>query len=283
MSTLSIINLIVNIINIIFIGILLYIGIQIFKHMPKDPDGSDGEYSKLSSNIQKSLNHSIPYSKLDKEPKTFIQQQFPKEHETQLHHLVGDEEKTNGLKEAKKQSIQNHDYSCIPAVNSDHLKNDKSVKSENCISKNLPANEAYDACISSSDANNSCNLIHSDKTLAYQKELCGDNYYCAVNNANSCNYEICDLREKQYSFGNQSICQCQKSKDDKNLKYSWQGRMCEKGQNCSEYKTYRKPVELFNFPDLKCWYDACSGPPSWMNVPNIKNRLESKILEAQAS
>ena len=270
MNVLAIINLIVNIINIIFFGILLYIGITIMKHIPKDP-GNGAKLSTALSTTFKKMNEKVPETKAVPETKSIPD--YPLKTDSTLN-------ETKNFSES--QAKYNSDYKCKPAISQDYFKNDKTVKSENCIPKHFTEQEASNVCLGVSNYNNSCNLVNPENKLGYQKELCGDHYYCAVDHTDSCNYEVCNLKEKdKYDFGNQSICKCQEATHDKTL-IPGQGRMCEKGTNCSKYQTYRKPTELLHFPELRCWYGACTGPPTWMNVPNIKSRLESRVLEAQA-
>jgi len=276
MNVLEIINLVVNIINIIFFGILLYIGIIIMKHIPKGgppvESGTEPGTPGLHTTLGNIFTKAIPETKEVKET-----------------HEISEKSKQDyilktprTLDQAENQAKYNNDYNCKPAISQDYFKHDKTVKSENCIPKHFTEQEAADVCLGVSNYNNSCNLVNPENKLGYQKELCGDNYYCAVDHTDSCDYGVCDLKEKdKYDFGNQSICKCQAATHDKTLKPG-QGRMCEKGTNCSKYQTYRKPTELLHFPELRCWYHACHGSPTWMDVPNIKSRLESRVLEAQA-
>jgi hypothetical protein len=196
------------------------------------------------------------------------------------------EDKQEDTKEDKQEDMNTEKANHISKLNNDNKCIPNGVhksKYKNCIPKDLTVQQAYDSCVSVSDSNQSCQLIHPTKKLSYQTQRCGDDYYCAIDQTDSCTNEKCSLNELNYSFGNQSICSCQAVPNDKSLEKGV-GRMCIKNNNCSEYNSsYRKPKNPYNFPELTCFYDACEGPPSWMDVPNINNRLESKIYEGQIS
>ena len=110
--------------------------------------------------------------------------------------------------------------------------------------------------------------------LPYQKNECGDDYYCAYDESDSCSYNKCDLND-YYSYGKQTICKCEPVPHE-NLPDGI-GREC-KNKNCTDYLPYRKAPELLNDPQLRKFYN---GYASWMDVPNINSLKAAEILAAQ--
>ena len=169
---------------------------------------------------------------------------------------------------------ENYDTGCIPAI----VKN----KINNCVPKELSPTEAYWACKSVSDINNKCNLIHPKFMLDYQKEECkrpdgSYDYYCAYDESDSCSYNQCYLKPGgYYSYGSQSICDCQKVPNEKLPKGI--GRECIKGNNCAEYMPNRKPVEILIDPGLIKFY---SGYNTYMDVPTLNTWYSALISEEQ--
>ena len=148
--------------------------------------------------------------------------------------------------------------------------------------KKLGIVNAYRACKSVSNSINSCNLIHPKYMLDYQKEECkrpdGEyDYYCAYDESDSCSYNKCSLKPGEYySYGPQSICDCQKVPGENLAKDV--GRECKRGSNCSEYNPNRKAPELIRDPRLKRFY---SGYNSWMDVPSLNTWYSALISDVQ--
>lgn len=162
---------------------------------------------------------------------------------------------------------ENYDTGCIPALV-------QHGKPTNCIPKEFTPEEAYWACKSVSSNQQQCNMIHPDNMLPYQKNECGDDYYCAYDESDSCSYNKCDLND-YYSYGKQTICKCEPVPHE-NLPDGI-GREC-KNKNCTDYLPFRKAPELLNDPQLRKFYN---GYASWMDVPNINSLKAAEILAAQ--
>ena len=171
---------------------------------------------------------------------------------------------------------ENYDTGCIPAIVQEG-------KPNNCVPKELTPEQAFWACksVSSSSSMQTCNLIHPKHMLEYQKKECkrpdGDHdYYCAYDESDSCSYNVCRL-DDYYSYGPESICDCQKVPHE-NLSKG-HGRECIKGGNCNEFHPLPTAPELFNDPRLKRFYD---GYGSWMDVPKLNILYSDLIADAQA-
>ena len=169
---------------------------------------------------------------------------------------------------------ENYDTGCIPAIVQEG-------KPNNCVPKELTPEQAFWACKSVSSSMQSCNLIHPKHMLQYQKEECkrpdGDHdYYCAYDESDSCSHNVCRL-DDYYSYGPQSICDCQKVPHE-NLPKGY-GRECIKGGNCNEFHPLPRAPELLNDPGLKRFY---GGYGTWMDVPRLNTWYSALIADAQA-
>ena len=169
---------------------------------------------------------------------------------------------------------ENYDTGCIPAIVQEG-------KPNNCVPKELTPEQAFWACksVSSSSSMQTCNLIHPKHMLQYQKEECkrpdGEHdYYCAYDESDSCSYNVCRL-DDYYSYGPQSICDCQKVPHE-NLPKG-HGRECIKGGNCNEFHPLPTAPELLNDPGLKRFY---GGYGSWMDVPRLNTWYSALIADA---
>ena len=169
---------------------------------------------------------------------------------------------------------ENYDTGCVPAIVQEG-------KPNNCVPKELTPEQAFWACKSVSSSMQSCNLIHPKHMLEYQKEECkrpdGDHdYYCAYDESDSCSYNRCRL-DDYYSYGPQSICDCQKVPHE-NLPKG-HGRECIKGGNCNEFHPLPRAPELLTDPGLKRFY---GGYGTWMDVPRLNTWYSALIADSQA-
>ena len=169
---------------------------------------------------------------------------------------------------------ENYDSGCVPAIVQEG-------KPNNCVPKELTPEQAFWACKGVSSSMQSCNLIHPKHMLEYQKEECkrpdGDHdYYCAYDESDSCSYNRCRL-DDYYSYGPQSICDCQKVPHE-NLPKG-HGRECIKGGNCNEFHPLPRAPELLTDPGLKRFY---GGYGTWMDVPRLNTWYSDLIADSQA-
>lgn len=172
---------------------------------------------------------------------------------------------------------ENYDTGCIPAIL-------HKGKPTNCIPKSkFTREQAFRACVGVSSATQQCNLIDiDDKTqqdrLSYMSDECGeDSYYCAFDESDSCSYRLCKL-DDYYSYGEDSICNCEPSKSAREKMGEGWGRECLRGSNCSDYMPYRKAPELWYDPKLAKFYD---GYVTYMDVPNIEKPITALIADSQ--
>lgn len=168
---------------------------------------------------------------------------------------------------------ENYDTGCIPAIV-------QKGKPNNCIPKELTPEQAYWACKSVSDSSKQCSYINKKHMLEYQKEECkredGDyDYYCGYDESDSCSYNKCNI-DDYYSYGSQSICDCQKVPHE--ILPNGIGRECIKGKNCVEYKPNRKAPELLTDPGLKRFYD---GYATYMDVPRLNTWYSALLSDVQ--
>lgn len=169
---------------------------------------------------------------------------------------------------------ENYDTGCIPSVV-------QRGKPTNCVSKDLSLEQAYRVCKAKSNStgggNIKCQIVKPDAALSYQKDECGDDYYCSYDFSNNCSYNVCNLND-DYIFGN---CSCEKvppHKDPYGHLKPGQGIECIKGNNCLEYTPHSIPSVQHNDPQLIKFY---SGYNSYMDVPNINSMSSVAFINRQ--
>ena len=155
---------------------------------------------------------------------------------------------------------ENYDTGCIPAIKQIH-------KPSNCISsKDYNPEQAYRVCKAKSSSNVKCHIIEPEATLSYQKNECGDDYYCSYDFTNQCSYNVCNLKD-DFIYGQQSDCACQKLpsyKDPYGILKPGQGIECIKGNNCLEYTpSHLVPNVKYTDPQLINFY---SGYNTYMDL-----------------
>ena len=168
---------------------------------------------------------------------------------------------------------ENYDTGCIPSIV-------KEGKPNNCVPKHFTPEQAFLACNGVSDSMQPCNLIHPKYMLQYQKEECkrsdGEyDYYCAYDESDSCSHNICYI-DDYYSYGSQSICDCQKVPHE-NLPEGY-GRECIKGNGCKEFYPLIKAPELLTDPGLQRFYN---GYATYMDVPALNTWNSALISNVQ--
>lgn len=195
---------------------------------------------------------------------------------TKCFNCIAKNQKIGEIEDCPHCGSENYDTGCIPAIV-------KEGKPNNCVPKELSPEEAFWACKSVSDQQSACNLIHPKNMLEYQKKECkrsdGEyDYYCAFDESDSCTYNKCSLKPGEYySYGPQSICDCQKVPNE-NLPPDT-GRECITGKGCAEYQPNRKAPELLTDPALKRFYN---GYASYMDVPTLNTWYSALIADSQA-
>lgn len=195
---------------------------------------------------------------------------------TKCFNCIAKNQKIGEIEDCPHCGSENYDTGCIPAIV-------KEGKPNNCVPKELSPEEAFWACKSVSDQQSACNLIHPKNMLEYQKKECkrsdGEyDYYCAFDESDSCTYNKCSLKPGEYySYGPQSICDCQKVPNE-NLPPDI-GRECITGKGCAEYQPNRKAPELLTDPALKRFYN---GYASYMDVPTLNTWYSALIADSQA-
>lgn len=165
-----------------------------------------------------------------------------------------------GIKNCPHCGSENYDTGCVPAIV-------QSGKPSNCISKDkYTLEQAYRVCKAKSNSSQNCQVIEPKATLSYQRDECGDDYYCAYDESNSCSYNVCNLND--FIYGKQSICNCEKVSPEQDPHHTLkpgQGRECIRGKNCQEYMPYYGAPELHVDPQLIHFY---SGYTSYLDMPN---------------
>ena len=241
-------------------------GIKKNKESNLSKETNENEESNLSKGIKKNKESKESKEKKSKEKKLDYNKK-------KCFNCIENNLEKNMITDCPHCGSENYDTGCIPPIV-------KEGKPNNCIPKELSLEQAYRACKSASNSIQSCNLIHQNNMLEYQKKECkredGDHdYYCVYDESDSCSYNICDIND-YYSYGPQSICDCQKVPNE--LLGEGKGRECKKNKNCEEYHPLIKAPALFTDPKLKKFYDGYS---TWMDVPNITNWYSELISENQ--
>lgn len=278
------------IINIIFLGFIIYFIIKLSNKCDKDNKGNSqseseitlksGNNNNLVSSLSKSngsngsnaSNLNVKKKENNKENKNIKKVKFLHD-QKKCFECIKKNQELGILGDCPHCGSENYDTGCIPAIV-------KEGKPNNCVPKELTQEEAFWACKSVSNSTHSCNLIHPKNMLEYQKEECkrpdGDyDYYCAYDESDSCSYNKCRL-DDYYSYGQQSICDCQKVPHE-NLPKGY-GRECIKKNGCKEYHPLTKAPELLTDPGLKRFYD---GYANWMDVPRLNTWYSALIAENQ--
>ena len=146
---------------------------------------------------------------------------------------------------------ENYDTGCIPAIV-------QVGKPTNCVPKELSLDQAYKACKAKSNSSQKCQIVEPKATLSYQKNECGDDYYCVYDESNNCSYNVCNLND-DFIYGKQSICSCEKvtqNKDPNKILKPGEGRECIRGSGCIEYTPYNGAPELYSDPHLSRFYSG---------------------------
>ncbi len=274
--------LILNLIfNVIFISIIKYIIIknnklssEVHVHKPK-------QLALNQNNNKKDNNEKVNYRERnekdnnEKDNKKKLNYDYDKCMKCIKTNLGKSSDKIRNCPECGKGY---YDTGCIPSII-------QKGNPTNCISKNkFTRDEAYNACVFVSNANQSCNLIDiddkkNDKSLSYMKDECGENsYYCAYDESDSCSYKLCRLGDKNLSSSSSSICNCEPSISATDIMGSGWGRECIKGNKCKEYYPLRKAPELWTNSDLTRFYQ---GYGTFMDVPNLNTKISVMLDDAQ--
>lgn len=271
------------VINIIFLILIIYFIIVLSK---KQYDGNNYQSHKevILNNNYKVKKDEIPKSKSNLQLKDTNnnlhekQKEIPKNKQfvydyNKCMDCIDRNNKSGIMTNCPHCGSENYDTGCVPTILYEG-------KPKNCIPKELSPEKAYWACKGSSNSMQSCTLINPNKMLEYQKEECkredGEyDYYCAYDETDSCSYNLCNLND-YYSYGSSSICNCEKSPNEKLPKGF--GRECKKGLNCKEYHSRKLAPELLSDPGLKRFY---GGYSSYMDVPKLDKWYSALIANSQ--
>ena len=271
------------IINIIFISIIIYLIIKLSEKCNIKCSPQNELYLKSKKQLTTNHNNITNEKPDDLTNTTFEKDKLKDKLKVKNKKLQYDKKKCyDCIKQNQELGIlsdcahcgsENYDTGCIPSIVQEG-------KSNNCVPKELTREQAYWAWKSASNSMQKCNLIHPNYMLEYQKEECkrpdGDyDYYCAYDESDSCSYNMCKL-DDYYSYGPQSICDCQKVPNE-NLPKGY-GRECIKGSNCNEFHPLSKAPELLTDPALKKFY---GGYGSWMDIPRLNTRYAALISNVQ--
>jgi len=168
---------------------------------------------------------------------------------------------------------ENYDTGCVPAIA-------QVGKPTNCVPKELSLDQAYRVCKAKSNSSQKCQIVEPKATLSYQKNECGDDYYCVYDESDSCSYNVCNLND-DFIYGKQSICACEKvtsNKDPHKILKLGEGRECVRGYNCVEYTPSHGAPELYSDPQLMRFY---GGYNTYMNTPNLNTWYAAAIQNKQ--
>lgn len=274
------------IINIVFLGIIIYFIVVLngkYKGQGNGQDTGKGQVTgkgKVTGKGQVTANSKDDVKIVEGKnanSKNNLAISNPKKlkyNQKKCFNCIGENREKRQIKDCPNCGSENYDTGCIPAVV-------KTGKLNNCVPKELSQEQAYRACIGVSNSINSCNLIHPDHMLEYQKKECkrpdGEyDYYCAYDESDSCSHNKCSLKPGGYfSYGSQSACSCQRVQGE-DLPDDI-GREC-KESNCEDYTPYRKAPGLLVDPQLKRFYD---GYATYMDVPTLNSWYSALISDSQ--